>query len=164
MAPDKNAENWPSGCLDTPKISGSVLKQVENPGPSSDLTDDANLTVKRARTGIYEKQKALRIKLIESDSPAAHWRIIKNLLGSKDTPSDFSPDDLRQTFEARMNPIIPTPLSFDAEKLKLDRILAEAIPDHTVDVTPEHVFSRSITSGEVKSAKVHLRKKSTVSA
>ncbi|KAF8170359.1 hypothetical protein BJ912DRAFT_797492, partial [Pholiota molesta] len=109
-------------------------------------------------------QKALRIKLIESDSPAAHWRIIKNLLGSKDTPSDFSPDDLRQTFEARMNPIIPTPLSFDAEKLKLDRILAEAIPDHTVDVTPEHVFSRSITSGEVKSAKAHLRKKSTVSA
>jgi exonuclease III len=157
--------------LDIAKVHGTVLADLETldkntPRHKHIMDEDleTNMTVKRARTQIYAKQKAMREKLLNAPTMAERWKTIRNILGQKDIPTDFSPDDLRKTFEVRMNPIVPPPPSFDINKLLLDKLIAATIPERTTDSTPEQYFSRAITAEEIQFAKAHLAKKSANSA
>jgi exonuclease III len=156
----------PDSCLklDCEKVRGAAFLSKRPLSKSDhdmiDLDFASNATVKHTNSFWYKAQKDMRIQLLNASSPSQHWKIIKDIIGSKDAPNNFSPEDFRSTFEKRMNPISPAPPCFDISKLHLDKLIADSIPLCTVDNTEEKFFSTPISEEEVGRAKVHFAKKS----
>ncbi|KAF5311374.1 hypothetical protein D9611_012572 [Ephemerocybe angulata] len=89
------------------------------------------------------------------------WRVFKRLwCASSFETVDFTAEELRVVFEARMNPIVPTPSSFDSERLRLNQIAAAvSLQGTTPDETPLRSFSRWLVLGDIEKGKLRIRQK-----
>ncbi|KAE9383614.1 hypothetical protein BT96DRAFT_767870, partial [Gymnopus androsaceus JB14] len=95
---------------------------------------------------------------------ALFWRKFISMAWAKSQPSPVSANELRTVFEKQMNPIQPTPSSFNADLLNENIAIANAIPDVTVDSTPEQFFDRPFTAEQVDLCKLELEKHPSNSA
>ncbi|KAJ6631076.1 hypothetical protein B0H10DRAFT_1682584, partial [Mycena sp. CBHHK59/15] len=75
-----------------------------------------------------------------------------------------TPEQLHDSFKACLNPPELVPDHFDADPHEIVSALANTIPKHMQDHTPQGFFSRRITEDDIKRIKVKLRKRSYCSA
>ncbi|KAJ6630226.1 hypothetical protein B0H10DRAFT_1774844, partial [Mycena sp. CBHHK59/15] len=75
-----------------------------------------------------------------------------------------TPEQLHDSFKARLNPPESVPDHLDANLHKIISALVDTIPKHMQDCTPQGFFSRQITEDDIKRIKVKLRKRSYRSA
>ncbi|PPQ84469.1 hypothetical protein CVT26_007405, partial [Gymnopilus dilepis] len=141
------------------KIEAVMLSDAENPRENTSTIPDSPLASHRDRSKLQAVKAALREKLLGAETEASFWTAAKEIMNGKDSTYPVTADQLKEVFEKRMNPMSPTPQSFDADLLKLNCSLANAIPDRTQDTTPERFFSRPFTVDEVAAAKVRLEER-----
>lgn len=143
------------------KVTATMLPKRKPPvPPPTDKSESHHsaLTAHRHRPVIAAKQLEFRKKLLEAKTEREFWRVAKDIMGTKKTTSNFSAEALKNVFEKRMNPIVPMPETFDPMRMQYNHTLAAAIPEHTIDTTPEHFFSAPFTVEDVAEAKDRLSK------
>ena len=78
---------------------------------------------------------------MEAPSTGAFWKEVIRLIDPAPVPISVTADNLKDVFEKRLNPPSSLPGSFDPPQHKMNRLLAELIPESTTDSTPEDFFS-----------------------
>ncbi|KAJ7110402.1 hypothetical protein C8R44DRAFT_633951, partial [Mycena epipterygia] len=101
---------------------------------------------------------------MDAPSAGAFWKEVKRLSDPAPVPVSVTAHDLKEVFEARLNPPTVLPDSFDAAQHTINTLLADIIPETTEDSTPEGFFSRDWTEDDVAKLKDHIRKNSLDSA
>ncbi|KAF7374452.1 Reverse transcriptase domain-containing protein [Mycena sanguinolenta] len=86
------------------------------------------------------------------------------ILDDRPVEPAVSPEQLYESFKARLNPPEHIPDHFDADLHEIMEGLANTIPSRTLDRTPQRFFSRRITIEDIISVKRKLRVKSFRSA
>ncbi|PPQ66708.1 hypothetical protein CVT26_009568, partial [Gymnopilus dilepis] len=84
------------------------------------------------------------------------WRFIRSGADRKQRSIPVTLDDLRTTFEARMNPPSVLPDSFDKDRFHDDNTYFDHMPAETVDETSQGFFSRPFTVDEVDIVKAKV--------
>ncbi|KAJ6591001.1 hypothetical protein DFH09DRAFT_975319, partial [Mycena vulgaris] len=120
---------------------------------------------------LAKPQKALqalqlehRKRLLEAKTERDFWKVAKGMMAPRQPQSGFSAEVLKDVFVTRMNPVSPVPESFDTARLDLNHALNEAMPEQTVDTSPDLIFSTPFTEEEMEDAKDHLRQHPPTSA
>ena len=143
-----------------PKLTAVFLEQAMEATPANpDANKDTSpfLESHRGRTKLRELQLNLRNRLLKAGSEADFWKTAKIIMNGCDRTTAVSADDLMSVFRSRMNPITPTPKTFDAGSLKMNNALALTIPERSEDNTEKKYFSRKFSVDEVEAAKIHLK-------
>ncbi|KAJ6622311.1 hypothetical protein B0H10DRAFT_1788337 [Mycena sp. CBHHK59/15] len=100
---------------------------------------------------------------MEARSRGAFWSEIKCLADPKVPPISVTASSIKEVFEKRLKPPETLPSQFDAAQNKINKILADLLPETTEDTTPEGFFSRTWTEEDTYSMgrlKDYLRKHS----
>ncbi|GLB40535.1 hypothetical protein LshimejAT787_0804060 [Lyophyllum shimeji] len=118
----------------------------------------------RKRNRIIKQQMEWREKLVGVDNLRLFWDFTKKLMSPKPMPPSFTAEELKETFEIRMNPLTPPPAFFDLQMRTLNHTLATTMPACTTDNTAGSFFSRPFTESDLEDAKSHLYKHSHKSA
>jgi hypothetical protein len=99
-----------------------------------------------------------RQKLVNCTSNFQFWQLIRKWTDVKPKPTQVTADELNIIFSAQLNPHLEMPQLFDAERHHYNAHFLSALPDHTIDYTPQHFFSTPFTAEEVEWAKVKIKK------
>ena len=110
----------------------------------------------RGHEKLREIKMSLRDSLLGAENKRNFWKIAKEIINGREAASLVTADELKRIFEVRMNPLTPTPDTFDASLLRLNGAMAKAIPKRTEDMTEELFFSKPFSEHEVAAAKAHL--------
>lgn len=97
------------------------------------------------------------VKISSCRSSRDLWTLYRAWADPKHRTASVSLDDLKFDFELRMNPPKEIPAHFDSGLYALNHLTASAIPDATVDVSPNADFSRPFVVDELEWAKRHIR-------
>jgi hypothetical protein len=124
----------------------------------------SNLTAHRSRPALLALQLEHCKELLEAKTERDFWKVAKGMMTPKRPQSGFSAEALKDVFVTRMNPVLPMPESFDKERFDLNQSLNNAMPEHTVDVTPDLIFLTPFSEEEMGEAKDHLRQHPPTSA
>jgi hypothetical protein len=111
----------------------------------------------RGRQQLHEIKERNRKNILEAPSAAAFWKEVKRLIDPAPIPISATADNLKDVFEKRLNPPVVLPESFDSSQHKMNRMLAESIPESTVDSTSERFFSAEWTEEDMEWLKDHIR-------
>ncbi|KAJ6481554.1 hypothetical protein C8R47DRAFT_1284080, partial [Mycena vitilis] len=114
----------------------------------------------RGRLKWASMRAANKKKLVQAESRAVFWKEIKRLADPKPAPISVTADALKDVFEKRLNPPETLPPSFDSAQHKVNKILAELLPEKTEDTSPEGFFTNKWTALDMGRLKDHLRKHS----
>ncbi|KAJ8489933.1 hypothetical protein ONZ51_g2645 [Trametes cubensis] len=149
-----------------PRRSYSEEKELRGDGASDELGLDDLLW---AAPGYQPKpilgmRRENLTRLVHARSPAAFWSAYKGLLADQPRPTLVTAAQLREVFQARMNPPASLPLTFDRLHHALNRITAHSLPRSTVDTTAEQFFSRPFSVEEVDAVKDHIPPQSWLTA
>ncbi|PPQ81254.1 hypothetical protein CVT26_015075 [Gymnopilus dilepis] len=126
---------------------------VTEPEPDIELE---NLRANGHEMGLESHRGREKVRLLNAESEAEFWKVAREILNGREPELPVSAEQLKEVFEKRMNPIQPTPMTFDKSILDLNCAVAATIPEKTEDTTEEKFFSRPFTEEEVARAKVHL--------
>lgn len=150
--------------LNIPKVScdlpDAVFNAASPPVPHAELqipSTLSGLSAHRGRSAMRALQTGNLNSLLSCQSEKEFWALIKRFKNPVQRPIPVQLDDLRSTFQARMNPPAVLPDEFNAHRYRLISSLVASMPDTTVDVTPTKVFSRPWSSDEIKTAKKSIK-------
>ncbi|KAJ7614260.1 hypothetical protein DFH06DRAFT_925035, partial [Mycena polygramma] len=141
-----------------------VTTELEDNSGSSEINAKPTRTAfplpHRGRHKLATMRAANKKKLLQAENRAVFWKEIKRLADPKPAPISVTADALKDVFEKRLNPPEVLPPQFDSAQHKINKILAELVPDKTEDSTPEGFFSKKWTEDDMGALKDHLRKHS----
>ncbi|KAF5341050.1 hypothetical protein D9611_006157 [Ephemerocybe angulata] len=121
----------------------------------ADIESALNVAAGHARC--RERQREIRMELLNAPTDKEFWQVYKRLWSARAfEESEFTADDLRRVFEERMNPIMPTPASFDQDRLHLNEDAEALLVGDSVDATPLQSFSRVVVMEDIEKAKLRL--------
>ncbi|PPQ72667.1 hypothetical protein CVT25_007993, partial [Psilocybe cyanescens] len=137
-------------------LAGTDVNAQVNIEPPQDLELD-NRLAHRGRAAMRKLmwrnlQKAVNL----AAEPKEYWKFLKEKLNRKQRGQAVSMQDLRNVFDARMNPPMDLPEHFDVEKFQLDKNWAANAPQANVDESHNQYFARPVSSEEIDRAKRHL--------
>jgi hypothetical protein len=92
------------------------------------------------------------------------WKFVRTWLDAKKHPAQVSISQIKNTFEAQMNPPAVFPSSFNKEQWEFNKLANSAIPSVTTDLTAGLHFSRAFSLEEIEHAKSHIKSHSAKSA
>jgi Reverse transcriptase (RNA-dependent DNA polymerase) len=102
--------------------------------------------------------------LLSCKNDTRFWKYVCDWLDVKKKPPQVTLNDIKKTFESRMNPPTHFPSSFNRVEWELNQTSADAIPPTTIDRTEGLYFSRSFSLEEIEQVKIHIKKHSSNSA
>ncbi|RDB17742.1 RNA-directed DNA polymerase from mobile element jockey [Hypsizygus marmoreus] len=150
------------GTFPTPKVTTNLVLDQPPPKPRSrQLPAEADIDedppdAHRGR----QKERHLRwlnLQALRScQTSYEFWQLIRMWTDAKRRQPMVTADQLQVVFEARINPPLVIPAHFNHARRRHHALLMEALPDRTVDHTPECFFSRPFTTAEVGWAKVRI--------
>jgi ribonuclease HI len=83
----------------------------------------------RGRERLYALRDLNQQKLFDAPTTGVLWNEIRRISDPAPIPISVSADDLKTVFEKRLNPPIALPALFDAPQHKMNRLLADLIPE-----------------------------------
>ncbi|PPQ76461.1 hypothetical protein CVT26_012897 [Gymnopilus dilepis] len=98
-----------------------------------------------------------KLVTLSKSSMKLFWKFLRRRTDPKPRSIPVSLEQLRTTFQTRMNPPPVLPEQFDANKFHADEEFLKELPTSTEDVTPERFFSRPFTVEEVELVKLKLQ-------
>lgn len=126
--------------------------------------DDISLETHRGRSHARRQKWENLLKLLSCENDAHFWRLIRSLVDPKPRPALVSLEQLKTTFQARMNPPRPLPITFHASHHAALQRLSRSIPAITVDRTDDAFFSRPWDLQEIQLALKHIKSRNMDSA
>ncbi|KAJ7207230.1 hypothetical protein GGX14DRAFT_301864, partial [Mycena pura] len=118
----------------------------------------------RSRLKVRKIQRDNLMKLLKAETIREWWQIIRSFTDTKPRAPQVTVEQLRDVFQVRLNPPAVMPDHFDAYLKHLRDLMAGAIPDRTLDDTPEAFFSAPFVMSDMERMKKKLRSRSTKSA
>ena len=148
----------PAQGLLTPKLTTALPES--DPPPShphhvivpADLSP-SSLPSHRGRAHEHEPQAANLTALLNAASPQEWWDLVRGWADPKPRESHVTLPQLRQTFQHRMNPPLVLPIHFNLHVRHLHDAMSAAIPEHTLDHTPQQFFTTLFSLDELHAAK-----------
>ncbi|KAF7359946.1 Ribonuclease H1 [Mycena venus] len=102
--------------------------------------------------------------LLNVASNKEFWSLVRGWTDPKHRTAQVSAEQLREVFEARLNPPEIVPEEFDRDERERHRWLSDMLPDSTPDTSPHKTFSRPFTIADIEDVKLHIRKHNIKSA
>ncbi|KAF9042826.1 hypothetical protein BDZ89DRAFT_1201536, partial [Hymenopellis radicata] len=99
----------------------------------------------RGRDQLKFLQERNRQRVLDASSPAKFWKEIRRVGDPAPDPVCVSAEQLRSTFESRLNPPPELPEQFNDVRHKLNQFLAEQLPKRTGKETTSPILRRPIT-------------------
>ncbi|KAJ7201782.1 hypothetical protein B0H12DRAFT_1001861, partial [Mycena haematopus] len=111
----------------------------------------------RGRAREHQLQRENLQSLLNVASNKEFWSLIRGWTDPKQRTAQVSAEQLRDVFEARLNPSEIVPDDFDREERDRHRFLCDILPVSTPDTSPQRTFSRPFTITDIEVAKLHIR-------
>ncbi|KAF5374013.1 hypothetical protein D9615_009920 [Tricholomella constricta] len=150
--------------LEVPKVSSNVIRPPNTIDPEKVPKRTVFPEAHRGRNKLMAIKDLNRRQITEAPSSGIFWKVVKRLADPQRIPISVSASDLKSVFEARLNPPLTLPKTFDQPQHKINRILASLLPTETLDRTPEGFFSNAWTEDDMGWVKDHLKNHSITSA
>lgn len=157
----KPATHTGTPLLDTPKVYTS-LPAIPVPGekPMQKLAEIPadNSKANKGRVTIQRMQRENLQSLVSCRNDVKFWKHIRGWLDPKKRPTSVSLEQIRLTFENRMNPPEVLPESFDQEAHARFERIARIIPATTTDRSSANYFSRPFSLAELEEVQRRIAK------
>ncbi|KAF5379509.1 hypothetical protein D9615_006527 [Tricholomella constricta] len=111
----------------------------------------------RGREKTCKLQQSMRDALLDCKGPGEFWRLIRKWTDARPMEPEVSLETLTDELRARMNAPLEMPASFNREQLDLNKALAAVLPTHSVDTTPDGLFSQDFGEDDIAWGKNHVR-------
>ncbi|KAJ3545838.1 hypothetical protein NMY22_g2280 [Coprinellus aureogranulatus] len=144
------------------RTAKEILKDTPRSLPPTDCDHPIESHRGRAKNRLIKHWNLQALELVKS--PGELWRLKRWWTDPKPRALRLGIGAFRKDFQNRMNPPSVLPSTFDSNRFNEDRERALAMPERTIDISPNLSFSRPFTTEEVIWAKRQIKDRPAKSA